>query len=70
LYDNAVADLTKAIDINTNYNEAYYYRGVAYKALSLKSKAVADFQKFISLSQDQGLMQSAKDYINELSTQY
>ena len=48
-YELAVAEFTKAIDLDSNYAKAYYNRGVAYGWLGESSKANQDFAKACEL---------------------
>jgi len=50
-YNNAIADYTKAIDINIKHDfaEAYYNRGLALVAKKEYKDAIADFNKVIDL---------------------
>ncbi|MBQ6975990.1 MAG: tetratricopeptide repeat protein [Selenomonadaceae bacterium] len=43
--NQASSDYTKAIQINPNFAEAYYNRGLAYQALGNNAQAQADFQR-------------------------
>lgn len=45
LYDLAIDDFFKAIQINKNYAEAYYWCGVAYVKLGNDKKAQAYFAR-------------------------
>ena len=46
-YDNAIIDYNKAIDINPNYELAFYNRGSAWVAKKEYDKAIADYTKII-----------------------
>ena len=48
-YQGAIADYTKAIELNPDYAQAYNKRGFAYLMLGSKSKARADFKRAIEL---------------------
>ena len=45
----AIADYTKAIEINPNYASTYYNRGILKKDLKDYSGAIADYTKAIEL---------------------
>jgi len=60
-------DYDEAIRQNPENAEAYYKRGIAYKVQGKKAEAIADFEKFISLTDDQQLIQRAKQLLDELS---
>ena len=49
-YDQAIADFTKAIEINPKYAKAYDHRGVAYTSKGDYPRAVADVTKAVELS--------------------
>ncbi len=53
-YQKAIADYTKAIEINPNDALAYYNRGLARVLLGNKQKAITDLHKAVSLFQKQG----------------
>lgn len=44
-YDDAIADLTKALEINSRIAEAYLNRGVAYVSKQMYDEPIADFNK-------------------------
>ena len=46
-YKGAIADYTKAIELNPNYAYAYYNRGLAKVNLKDYKGAIADFNKAI-----------------------
>jgi Tfp pilus assembly protein PilF len=48
-WDNAIADLTKSIDINPKYPASYANRGIVYGSLGQQEKAIADFSKAITI---------------------
>jgi tetratricopeptide (TPR) repeat protein len=48
-FDNAVADYTKAISLNSTNSAAYYNRGLAYSAMKDFEKAIADYGQAIAL---------------------
>lgn len=58
-YHQAAADLTKAINLNSESAVAYSKRGLAYIKEGLLSQAIVDFDKAISLNPD-----NADDYKN------
>jgi tetratricopeptide (TPR) repeat protein len=49
-YDKAIADYTKAIEINPNDAEAYNNRGLAYGSKKEYDKAIADYTKAIEIN--------------------
>ncbi len=48
--DKAIADYTKAIEINPQYASAYFNRGIAWYAKGAYDKAIADFTKVIEIN--------------------
>jgi tetratricopeptide (TPR) repeat protein len=48
--DQAIADYTKAIELDPKIAAAYNNRGIAFKQKGLNSKAVADFQAYLQLN--------------------
>jgi tetratricopeptide (TPR) repeat protein len=44
-YERAVADLSKAIELNRNYAEAYSDRGLVYYWMGDKARAIADLKE-------------------------
>ncbi|MBR6711856.1 MAG: tetratricopeptide repeat protein [Selenomonadaceae bacterium] len=49
-FNNAITFYTKAIELNSNNNYAYYLRAVAYKALKKYKQAIEDYNKSIVLN--------------------
>jgi len=49
-YDNALVDYNKAIEINPNYELAFYNRGFAWIAKQDYNRAIADFNKVIEIN--------------------
>ena len=65
-YATAVAEYTKAIQINKNFAEAYFKRGLAYDRLAQPDSAIADFTKVIELAakDEQAARNAAGAYAN------
>jgi len=53
-YELAVADFTKAIELDQDFARAYQYRGLAYYYKSEPGKAVADYTASIRIEPDDG----------------
>ena len=49
-YDRAIADYTKALEINSHYTDAYYNRGNAWADRSEYDQAIADYTKALELA--------------------
>lgn len=47
-------DLNQALQIDSNYVDAYYVRGAIYSFLGNKQKALKDYRKAVELYQVQG----------------
>ena len=65
-WDTAIAEYTKAIELDSNFTLAYFERGQIYKRLDKKSEAIADFEKVVSLSNKPETVEAAKRYIEEI----
>jgi tetratricopeptide (TPR) repeat protein len=46
----AVADFNQAIQTQSDYAEAYFYRGLAYPDLKQMPKSIADYSKDLALN--------------------
>ena len=68
-YEEAIAEFSKAIELDPEYALTYCSRGIAYNVLNRKSEAIADFEKCIELSQNPSLTQLAKQQLEELQSQ-
>ena len=51
LYEDALADYNKAIELNPNYSNAYNNRGATKNNLKQYVKAIEDFDKAIELTE-------------------
>lgn len=49
-YPEAIANFTKAIELNPDYAEAYYFRGLTYSGQGEHDQAIQDFTKAIELN--------------------
>ena len=52
MYEKAIADYTKAIELRPDYASAYYNRGKVFLGLKNYEKAIADYTKAIELRPD------------------
>jgi len=48
--DQAIADYTKALELNPKFDWAYYNRGNAYEKKGRHARAIADYTKVIELN--------------------
>jgi tetratricopeptide (TPR) repeat protein len=62
----AAAAFRKALQLNPNYAEAYYWRAELAKAQGEKESAIADYMKFIEMSSDTKLKEAAQAALKEL----
>lgn len=51
-YDIAIEDFTKAIQMQPDFEEGYFYRGLAYYDLEKNIEAIKDFSKVITLNRE------------------
>jgi uncharacterized Zn-binding protein involved in type VI secretion len=49
-YDRAINEFSKAIELNPNFAQLYYYRGYAYYVRTNYNEAITDFNKIIELN--------------------
>ncbi len=49
-YDEAIADFTKALEIDPNYAKAYGNRGITYAEKGQPDEAIADFNKALQIN--------------------
>jgi Flp pilus assembly protein TadD len=61
----AISDFTKALELNSNYAEAYNYRGVAYSTLGDHEHALADYNAAIKLQPDEATPYYGRGYVYE-----
>ena len=51
-FKSAIMSYDSAINLNSKYKEAYYFRGMAYQELEEFNRAIGDFNKAIELDSD------------------
>ena len=66
-YDEAIKNYDEAIRLNPQLAEAYNNRGLAYGFQGKKAEAIADFEKFITLTDNPRWIEMANQQIEELS---
>jgi tetratricopeptide (TPR) repeat protein len=49
-FENAITELHKSIDLNSDASESYYYLGLSYKELGQFEQAIQEFQKTIKIN--------------------
>jgi hypothetical protein len=66
-YDQAIADYSKAIELNPNEGNAYYKRAHAHYSKGQLSRAVADFESCLPFAPDMSVKTDVKNYIDYLN---
>lgn len=51
-WDAVLADYNRAIDLDPDYAEAYYHRGILYYTQGPRERAVPDFERYLELAPD------------------
>jgi hypothetical protein len=62
----AIEDYDQAIQLKSDYADAYYNRGNSYQSLGNKQSAIADFQKAANLYQQQEKTEDYQDALNRV----
>jgi tetratricopeptide (TPR) repeat protein len=65
-YDQTIADYNQALQLNPDADYAYYHRGIVYRALGDRLKAIADFRKTLELTKNPKRCQDAEKQLQEL----
>lgn len=65
-YEGAIDYYQQAIKANADYPNVYYHRAQSYVVLQRNDLAVADFRKFLSLSDDAARRQEAERLVGKL----
>jgi tetratricopeptide (TPR) repeat protein len=72
-WDRALADYNRALDLDSRYADAYYYRGILYasvpEGVDARRLALADFQRYLELAADGTHAADAARYAVELQAQ-
>ncbi|MFC1958651.1 hypothetical protein ACFLV6_01880, partial [Chloroflexota bacterium] len=66
-YGQAIADCTKAINLDSEDSVSRLNRGVAYKLQGNEAEATVDFEKAVALSDNPQVIKMAKQHLRELS---
>lgn len=65
-YDRAIRDLTQALELDPAQAEAYFNRAFAYKLQGEQDKAIADFERYLEVGQDDFWLDAAQRQLAEL----
>ncbi len=68
-YEHAIVELTKAIELDPEYADAYYNRGLAYDKSGEVTKAISDYENCIESSDDLEVVKSAQVLLDKLKQQ-
>jgi Tfp pilus assembly protein PilF len=55
------------LEIDPSLPDGYYHRALAYQALGKNDQAIADYERFMTMSKDNTLIQNAQLQINKLT---
>lgn|GEM_PF-2512001 len=65
-WNRALDDYNMAIELNSNYAEAYYRRGILYYTMVERANAIADFETYLELASEGEFAESAQQYIDDI----
>ncbi len=65
-YDKAVSRLEKVVELEPSVADAWFYLGIAYRALEQPDNALRSFEEFKTTSDDPELLEVAEKYITDL----
>jgi len=65
-YNEALSYLNQSVQLDPNNAYAYYYRGMTYQSLGETERAIADFQKCLTLNPDADTRQEVETYLQGL----
>jgi regulator of sirC expression with transglutaminase-like and TPR domain len=72
-WDRALADYNRALEIDPDYADAYYYRGVLYasvpEGIEARQSALDDFARYLELAPKSDHAEDATRYIEEIQAQ-
>jgi tetratricopeptide (TPR) repeat protein len=64
--DNALAAFQKAIELDANFADAYYYMGMCYLNKDMNDKAILNLKKYLELKPNGEEAESAKSILDSL----
>ena len=65
--DRALADYAKAIDLNSNYTEAFLNRGLILESSGRATDARKDFERFLEISTDPNMRKLVEEKLAKLA---
>jgi len=68
--DKAIAEFTKAVELDPNYAAAYIYRGMAYDINKQYKNSVSDFSKFAELDSKDGELYATRAHFYRKKDKY
>jgi regulator of sirC expression with transglutaminase-like and TPR domain len=67
--DRTIRDLDRAIQLNPDFADAYFHRGITYADKGEKEKAIEDLQKALELCGTSPLCQNARQELEKLGVE-
>ena len=67
-YSDALKDLEESIKLDASYDLPYYRLGYVYQETGKKPEAIASYEKFLTLSENDKLSATAKAALERLKT--
>jgi Tfp pilus assembly protein PilF len=64
--DVAVPELRQAVDLESNYTQAHFYLGLAYKSLGQTTNAVVAFEQALLTAEDEQTRVKIRRHLDEL----
>lgn len=68
-WNRALDDYNMAIELDPDYAEAYYRRGILYYTMVERENAIVDFERYIALDRGGQYVESAEKYIISIQTE-
>lgn len=68
-WDKVLADYNTAIELNPNYADAYFYRGVLFYTQGPRENALADFERYLELAPQGDHADEAAKHIESIRTE-